>query len=111
MGPASKTTTRGRKLLTAEEPEVLRPHCEKCGLGEALRPGLDCRCHCPQCTTAKPRCSSPRMALRREEEETCETFTAKLAMTRSRSAAYAAKRCFMRRHRPWCPCYSLPQRA
>lgn len=84
---AGKTASRSRKLLTAEEPEVLRPHCEKCGIGEALRPGLDCRCHCPQCSAAKPRCSSPRMALRRQEKETCETFQSKLAMTRSRTAA------------------------
>ncbi|XP_026190879.1 uncharacterized protein LOC113146771 [Cyclospora cayetanensis] len=81
-------SSAGRKLLTAEDPEVLRPHCEKCGCGEALRPGLDCRCHCPQCSSGKPRCSSPRMALRRKEEETCETFVTKLAMTRSRTSAW-----------------------
>ncbi|KAL8433635.1 hypothetical protein Efla_005274 [Eimeria flavescens] len=80
-------STRGRKLLAAESPEVLRPHCEACGAGEALRPGLDCRCHCPQCSSGKPRCSSPRMALRREEQETCDSFRTKLAMTRSRTAA------------------------
>lgn len=87
VGSSRKTSTssRGRKLLTAEEPEMLRPHCDNCGYGEALRPGLDCRCHCPQCTTGKPRCSSPRMAIR--EEETCESFSKKLAMTKSRSAA------------------------
>lgn len=87
---SGKTASRSRKLLTAEEPEVLRPHCEKCGIGEALRPGLDCRCHCPQCSAAKRRCSSPRMALRRQERETCETFQSKLAMTRSRTAARSA---------------------
>ncbi|CDJ42164.1 hypothetical protein, conserved [Eimeria tenella] len=83
----TRTSTRSRRLLAPEEPEVLRPHCEKCGFGEALRPGLDCRCHCYQCSSGKPRCSSPRMAARRAERETCETFTTKLAMTRSRSAA------------------------
>ncbi|KAL8274694.1 hypothetical protein Esti_001409 [Eimeria stiedai] len=77
----------GSKLLKAEEPEVLRAHCEKCGCGEALRPGLDCRCHCPQCLAGKPRCSSPRTALRKQENQTCETFTASLTKANSRKIA------------------------
>ncbi|KAL8425083.1 hypothetical protein Efla_001472 [Eimeria flavescens] len=84
MSTKKLTSSRECKLLRAEEPEVPRPHCDKCGCGEALRPGLDCRCHCPQCLAGKKRCSSPRMSLRRKEGETCETFTRSLAKTRAR---------------------------
>ncbi|KAL8452716.1 hypothetical protein Emed_001280 [Eimeria media] len=59
------TASRASKLLKAEEPEVLRPHCEKCGCDEALRPGLDCRCHCPHRRAASSDKAAPKKGLTR----------------------------------------------
>lgn len=82
--PPSVQSTRGRQQLT---PELLRPHCDKCGCGEGLRPGLDCRCHCERCTSGKPRCTSPRMAERREEGESCASFLSKRTMAKAPSSS------------------------
>lgn len=83
-GEGASTGSKTRRLLQNEEPELLRPHCKKCESGQALRPGLDGRCYCPECEEHQDGCTSPRMAMRRQESDSCATFSRKLVATQAK---------------------------